>query len=88
MYKNVCHHFVNEMGVVLIKSGCGQQKFFSALTRALEKNPPFRIPGSAPGFYLTIQSGECDLIDHLYRYTQHSTEHCEYFRYLIWFLDY
>ena len=48
MYKNVCHHFVNEMGVVLIKSGYGQQKIFSALTRTLEKNPPFRIPGSAP----------------------------------------
>ena len=35
------------MGVVLVVSGCGQQKF-SPLSRALEKNPPFRTPGSAP----------------------------------------
>ena len=39
MYKNVCHHFFNEMGVVLTKSGCGQQKF-SVRQRAHEKRNP------------------------------------------------
>ena len=40
MYKNVCHHFVNEMGVVLIKTGCGHQKFQLANAR-IGKEPPF-----------------------------------------------